>query len=125
VIEVVSTDRCIGCERCIRACPTDVFDPGADGVPVVARRADCQTCFLCELYCPVDALFVAPQTDPLPVGAPLRDERYLIRAGLLGSYRERVGWGNGRTPAARLAVGPPIEPAGTHPAHRRSGAGRT
>jgi NAD-dependent dihydropyrimidine dehydrogenase PreA subunit len=111
VIEIVSADRCIGCARCVAACPTDVFDPGANGIPVVARQQDCQTCFLCEAYCPVDALFVAPQAQPVPADSPLRDERHVTRSGLLGGYRERIGWGNGRTPAARLAVGPPIEPA--------------
>jgi ferredoxin len=86
-----------------------VFDTGADGVPVVARQEDCQTCYLCEVYCPVDALFVAPQTDPVPPESPLRDEEHVARAGLLGSYRERIGWGGGRIAGARLAVGPPIE----------------
>jgi ferredoxin len=74
----------------------------------VARLDDCQTCFLCEVYCPVDALFVAPHTHPLEPGSPLSDEGYVARAGLLGSYRRQVGWGHGRVPGARLAVGPPI-----------------
>jgi NAD-dependent dihydropyrimidine dehydrogenase PreA subunit len=110
MIEIVSATRCIGCARCIRACPTDVFDAGAAGVPVVARQEECQTCYLCEVYCPVDALFVAPQTTPLPPGSPLRDEVHVTRIGLLGSYRERIGWGGGRTLGARVAVGPAIAP---------------
>jgi NAD-dependent dihydropyrimidine dehydrogenase PreA subunit len=104
VIEIVSAERCIGCDRCVDVCPTDVFDRGGpDGVPVVARQGDCQTCFLCEAWCPVDALFVAPERDPLPDGL---DEAAL--AGTLGSYREAIGWGRGRTPGARTAVGPPL-----------------
>lgn len=108
MIEIVSSARCIGCGRCVLACPTDVFDAGPAGVPVVARQDDCQTCYLCEVYCPADALFVAPQTAPLPAGSPLRDEAHVAGAGLLGSYRERIGWGGGRTLGARVAVGPPI-----------------
>lgn len=51
---------------------------------------------MCELYCPVDALYVDPNADEsVPV-----DEKTLVEAGLLGSYREDVGWGRGRTPAA-------------------------
>jgi NAD-dependent dihydropyrimidine dehydrogenase PreA subunit len=108
VIEIVSATRCIGCGNCVRACPMDVFDPGPAGVPVVARVEDCETCFLCELYCPVDALFVAPLTHPVGPDSPLRDEERVARSGLLGSYRRQVGWGQGRIPGARLAVGPPI-----------------
>ncbi len=110
MIELVSAARCIGCDVCVRACPTNVFDPShaGGGVPVVARQADCQTCFMCEAYCPTDALFVAPQAHPLPAGSPLRDEGHLVATGLLGSYRERIGWGRGRSPGARLAVSPPL-----------------
>lgn len=113
MIEIVSAHRCIGCGRCVRTCPTDVFETGDNGVPVIARQDDCQTCFLCEANCPMDALFVAPQTRPLPTSSPLRDEEFVARVGLLGSYREDIGWGSGRTLAARVAVGPPIEPAVT------------
>jgi ferredoxin len=80
----------------------DVFDRGTDGLPVVARQSDCQTCFMCELYCPTDALFVAPLTGPAPEGSPYTDEDALAAAGALGAYRRTVGWGGGRTPGSRL-----------------------
>jgi NAD-dependent dihydropyrimidine dehydrogenase PreA subunit len=108
MIEVVAADRCISCDRCIEVCPTQVFDRGEDGIPVLARHSDCQTCYLCEAYCPVDALFVAPRTDPLPEDSPLRDATHLEETGLLGSYRAALGWGQGRSPTARLAVMPPL-----------------
>lgn len=60
MIEIVSAAACIACDVCVKVCPTDVFDRGADGVPVIARQSDCQTCFMCEAYCPTDALYVAP-----------------------------------------------------------------
>jgi NAD-dependent dihydropyrimidine dehydrogenase PreA subunit len=100
MIEVVSAARCTGCDRCVRVCPTNVFDRGADGIPVLARQEDCQTCFLCEAYCPVDALFVAPTTEPVAVGSPHRDEAALEAAGLLGRYRSDLGWGRGRSSSA-------------------------
>jgi NAD-dependent dihydropyrimidine dehydrogenase PreA subunit len=116
VIELVSHDRCIGCDKCVDVCPTDVFDAVPGGIPVIARQDDCQTCFMCEAYCPADALFVAPNPGPLDAGDPLRDEEYLTSAGLLGSYRAGIGWGHGRTPGARLAVGPDIHrPSATTP----------
>ncbi|GAT69874.1 4Fe-4S ferredoxin [Planomonospora sphaerica] len=105
MIELVSRARCIACDKCVEVCPTGVFDTGEDGVPVIARQADCQTCFMCEAYCPADALFVAPRAHPLPEPP---DETALAESGLLGGYRRQIGWGHGRTPGARLAVGPAL-----------------
>ena len=59
MIEVIDAQRCTSCDICVNVCPTNVFDK-TDGIPVIARQGDCQTCFLCELYCPEDALFVSP-----------------------------------------------------------------
>jgi hypothetical protein len=52
---------------------------------------------MCELYCPADALYVAPESD---VQASV-NEAELAEKGLLGSYRENVGWGAGRIPTAK------------------------
>lgn len=63
-IERVYEDRCIGCDECFVVCPTDVFrmkeNEQGERVAVIAFEQDCQTCFLCEEYCPTDALFVDP-----------------------------------------------------------------
>lgn len=48
MIELVVASACIGCDKCIEACPTDVFDREVDGIPEIARQRDCQTCFMCE-----------------------------------------------------------------------------
>ena len=64
MIELVSTERCISCDKCVAVCPTNVFDRDAAGVPVISRQDDCQTCFQCEANCPVDALFVSPFVTP-------------------------------------------------------------
>jgi NAD-dependent dihydropyrimidine dehydrogenase PreA subunit len=112
VIEILSRERCIACDKCVQVCPTDVFDTAPDGVPVIARQGDCQTCFMCEAYCPADALFVAPQAHPLPHPP---DEAVLAADGTLGSYRRQIGWGHGRTPGALLAVGPSLPGPGGQP----------
>ena len=98
MIELVSDDRCIDCNLCVKVCPTNVFDPVPEGHPVIARQSDCQTCYLCEAYCPVDALFVAPMIEPLPIGSSLLDERHLVATGLLGRYRRDLGWRPGDEP---------------------------
>ncbi len=41
----------------------NVFSAVKDAPPMIARQEDCQTCFMCELYCPTDALYVAPDVD--------------------------------------------------------------
>lgn len=97
MIELVSESRCIQCNICVKICPTNVFDIVPDAPPAIARKSDCQTCFMCELYCPVDALYVAPESD----FQTSVNEAELAAKGLLGSYRENVGWGAKRTPTAQ------------------------
>jgi NAD-dependent dihydropyrimidine dehydrogenase PreA subunit len=87
MIEVIDSERCTSCDICVKVCPTNVFDK-TGGVPVIARQGDCQTCFLCELYCPEDALFVSPFADvPQDV-----DLVALKQGAVMGSYRRAVGW---------------------------------
>jgi NAD-dependent dihydropyrimidine dehydrogenase PreA subunit len=86
VIELVSNERCTECNICVQVCPMNVFDRVAGAAPVVARQNDCQTCFMCEVYCPEDALYVSP--DTMSVGSV--DEHALL--GVLGSYRAAIGW---------------------------------
>ncbi len=93
MITLLSETRCISCDICVKICPTNVFDRVEDGIPVIARQEDCQTCFICEAYCPADALYVAPESA-LPVPVP---EAELEQRGALGEYRRILGWGPGRT----------------------------
>lgn len=98
MIELVSQSRCIGCSICVEVCPTNVFDQAPGEAPVIARQEDCQTCFLCEAYCPVDALFVAAEAHQhVEV-----NEQELIEKGLLGAYRRNLGWAKGTSAGAKL-----------------------
>lgn len=92
MIEILSAERCIGCNMCVRVCPMNVFAKVPGGQPVIARQDDCQSCFMCELYCPADALYVAPSADQAGT-AP--GEAELAEAGLLGSFSRAMGWRRG------------------------------
>ena len=97
MIEVVSERRCVECDICVKVCPANVFD-ATDGVPVIARQDDCQTCFLCEIYCPTDALYVAERADgPLSITEEEVEER-----NLFGSYSRALGWKRGKPGGSQL-----------------------
>ncbi|MFZ0387667.1 MAG: ferredoxin family protein [Solirubrobacteraceae bacterium] len=98
MIELIDPERCTNCNICIRVCPTDVFDRTDTGPPTIARQDVCQTCFMCEVFCPEDAMYVAPMRRPAPDGSPHLDSERLLREGYFGSYRARLGWGEGRRP---------------------------
>ena len=113
MIELVIASRCIDCDRCVKVCPTDVFDAVPGGHPVIARQQDCQTCFLCELYCPTDALYVGPDCEqPEPV-----DEQAITQTDWPQQYRRDSGWG-------QEPPGPPQRSL-VHAAHDARGPGHS
>ncbi|MFW9793411.1 MAG: 4Fe-4S dicluster domain-containing protein [Candidatus Thorarchaeota archaeon] len=58
----VDMSLCFGCEKCITACPTNVFAywNTKEGRVVVdpVRESDCILCLVCEIVCPVEALSI-------------------------------------------------------------------
>ncbi len=59
----VDVSLCFGCEKCITACPTNVFsywtDDGGKVVVDPIRESDCILCLVCEIVCPVEAINIA------------------------------------------------------------------
>lgn len=59
-IELIDYRKCTHCRICIDSCPTAVFRMIGKRV-YISRKEDCQTCFLCEIDCPEDAIYVGPE----------------------------------------------------------------
>lgn len=88
MIELIVETRCTACNICVEVCPRDVLSPREGQPPIITYQADCQTCFLCELYCTTDAIYVHPDATR----AHPQDAEMLEASGLLGEYRRNSGW---------------------------------
>jgi len=60
---VVDEARCIGCARCIDACPVDAI-VGAQGLMHTVVENWCIGCALCLPPCPVDCIDMVPPRRP-------------------------------------------------------------
>jgi NAD-dependent dihydropyrimidine dehydrogenase PreA subunit len=69
-IRRIDTEKCIGCGTCVDDCPMNVIVLNEEGNKAeIKYLRDCQSCFLCEVECPVSAIFVTPHRErriPLP-----------------------------------------------------------
>lgn len=49
----INYETCIGCAECYQSCPMDVIRwDDKNEKPVITFPEDCQTCHLCEHFCP-------------------------------------------------------------------------
>lgn len=62
-VAIIREDECIGCTKCIQACPTDVII-GASKQMHSIILADCSGCELCIAPCPVDCIDLRPIPEP-------------------------------------------------------------
>ena len=62
-VALIDEPRCIGCTRCIEACPVDAIS-GASGLMHTVIAAWCIGCKLCLPPCPVDCIEMV--TAPAP-----------------------------------------------------------
>lgn len=69
-IRKIDYQLCNGCEICVDECPMDVLRMDKETKkPFIKYLRDCQSCFLCEVDCPVEAIYVTPVRErriPLP-----------------------------------------------------------
>jgi electron transport complex protein RnfB len=89
-VVVIDEARCIGCFKCVPACPVDAI-VGARGLMHTVIAAECSGCGLCIAPCPVDCIALAPRPAALPAPAAqagLWRRRHLARGARL--ERERL-----------------------------------
>ncbi|MDB5975224.1 MAG: RnfABCDGE type electron transport complex subunit [Nevskia sp.] len=90
VIAVIDETRCIGCFKCVLACPVDAI-VGAAKLMHTVIAAECSGCELCIPPCPVDCIVMAPRPTELPrpaaMAGPWR-QRHAARKARLGREQQ-------------------------------------
>jgi electron transport complex protein RnfB len=84
-IAVIDEAICIGCTKCIQACPADAI-LGASKVMHTILADECSGCELCIAPCPVDCIAMVPAPDDgrsVLERAPHYRKRYLARQARL------------------------------------------
>ncbi len=59
-VERIDYEACSDCGECYETCPLDVYDR-VGSTYYIAHHADCMVCFLCEIDCPQDAIYIGPE----------------------------------------------------------------
>jgi electron transport complex protein RnfB len=98
-VAVIDESACIGCFKCVLACPVDAIVGAARQMHTVIA-AECSGCELCIPPCPVDCIVMAPRPPELPAPTAMAGawrQRHLARKARLG--REQKA----RTAARRRA----------------------
>ena len=102
-VAFILEDECIGCAKCIQACPVDAIVGAAKQMHTVIA-AECTGCDLCVAPCPVDCIEMRPvgslaqrrrERPAAPAGAPL----------IASDRRAEPGAGRG---AVKIVKPPPL-----------------
>lgn len=70
-VAYIREDECIGCTKCIQACPVDAI-VGAQKLMHTVIAEDCTGCELCLPPCPVDCIDLVPAREIQPYELKLR-----------------------------------------------------
>ncbi len=89
-VALVDEARCIGCTRCIDACPVDAI-AGAQGFMHTVIAAYCTGCELCLPPCPVDCIDLVPPPGPWTAAdAKAAKRRALVRKRRIADEKPRT-----------------------------------
>lgn len=69
-VAFIREDECIGCTKCIQACPVDAIIGAAKQMHTVIED-ECTGCDLCLAPCPVDCIDMLPRSTPLTRWQPV------------------------------------------------------
>lgn len=75
---VIREDECIGCTKCISACPVDAIIGSGKLMHTIVPDL-CTGCELCLAPCPVDCIDLIEDLSPLPTPAQRIDEQNALR----------------------------------------------
>ena len=67
---IIREDECIGCNKCVQACPVDAI-VGAHQWSHTVLLDECIGCKLCLPPCPVDCIDMKPLSEFLPENEPV------------------------------------------------------
>lgn len=70
LVAFIREDECIGCTKCIQACPVDAIIGAAKQMHTVIED-ECTGCDLCLDPCPVDCIDMLPRSTPLDQWRPI------------------------------------------------------
>ncbi|GAA6133469.1 electron transport complex subunit RsxB [Oceaniserpentilla sp. 4NH20-0058] len=83
MVAVIREDECIGCTKCIQACPVDAILGAAKQMHTVIAD-ECTGCDLCLDPCPVDCI------DMLPVATGLQTWHWDKPANIIATDKEQA-----------------------------------
>lgn len=85
-VAVIREDECIGCTKCIQACPVDAI-LGAAKLMHTVIASECTGCDLCVEPCPVDCI------DMVPIDTTIADWRWELpsnRSNIIATDRDHA-----------------------------------
>ena len=110
----IDPEVCIGCTKCIQACPVDaIVGVGKRLHGVIAD--ECNGCGLCVAPCPVDCIHLPPQPEPSPAEraarAAVNRRRYEARQRRLTGQRKAPPLTAQASPPASTVMSPDVQTA--------------
>lgn len=113
-VAVIRESECIGCTKCIQACPVDAI-VGAAKYTHTIIRSECTGCDLCIAPCPVDCIDLVNLPEPLLTQPQQRQAQALHQKARYAFRNTRLAKDKAERLARREAPPPSTEKTGPHP----------